>query len=98
MYRKFFSHRELSVLISTTQEQQRQRLDTAAPTYRHAVFRNPPPQVIYSNTDTTDRAIHVPAHYRMTQTGLFALLLQIRRVHTSIYDITRKAKRCSLLL
>lgn len=25
--------------------------------------------MIYSNTDTTDRAIHVPAHYCMTQTG-----------------------------
>lgn len=43
--------------------------DTAAPTYHHAVFCNTPPQAIYSNTDIPDRAIHITAHYCMTQTG-----------------------------
>lgn len=43
-------------------------LDTTAPTYHHAVFCNIPPQVIYPSTDITDRPIHIPAHYCMTQT------------------------------
>lgn len=50
-----FSHPQLNLLISTTQEQLWRRLDAAAaaPTYQRAVFRNPPPQVIYLNTDTS---------------------------------------------
>lgn len=70
---------EPKLLISRAQERRRLRLDTAAPTYRHAVFSNPLPQVIYSNTDSADSGAHVPPHYAVTQTGLFALPLQIRR-------------------
>lgn len=68
----------LPLLISPAQERRRLRLDAAAPTYRHAVFCNPLPQVIYSNTDSADSGAHVPPHYAVTQTGLFALPLQIR--------------------
>lgn len=54
-------------------------MDAAAPTYRHAVFRNRLPQVIYSNTDGADSGARVPPRCAVTQTGLFALQLQIRR-------------------
>lgn len=70
---------EPKLLISRAQGRRRLRLDAAAPTYRHAVFCNPLPQVIYSNTDSADSGARVPPHYAVTQTGLFALLLQIRR-------------------
>lgn len=93
-----FSHQQLNLLISAAQEQQQHRVDTSAPTYHRAVFRNPPPRVIYLNTDTTDRALHIPAYYCVTQTGLFALLLQIRRMSTTTYDISRQAERSTPLL
>lgn len=86
---------EPRLLISGAQEQRRQRLDAAAPTYRHAVFCNPPPQVIYSNTDSADSGARVPPHYAVTQTGLFALPLQIR--HACMTSAGERRRRRALL-
>lgn len=69
VYRKWFSHLGLCLLISKTQEQQRLYQHRTRQLQRIAMlFCNSPPPVIYLNMDITDRTVQIPAHYCTTQT------------------------------